>query len=221
VFELGSFKFFLFGFIFMERNTFVALTLFFLIFVFAGIYFFFPQEEFKYKTEINGMLFYSNSFPSPQKYFSETVKQRENFMVISEVDFEEKNLPYVSSQIALASGILSATGKSVSSVIVVLDKNGKTSYCQTNFGSTSKNEKLTPRQCTNLIENSSEFKFIIKLYNESLNKPSVELYNNSVVITPTKKEEAVNILQQLFTAMYPNSKQIINRINEILHSVTG
>ncbi len=203
----------------MERNNIIALLLVILIFVFAGIYFIIPEKEFVYAEEINGITFYSNSFSFPQKYFSETVKERNSFLIITELDSEEVNLPYISSQIALASGIFSATGKFVSSLIIVLDEQGNIDYCQTNFGNTSQNEKLTKRQCNNLIENSTEFQFIIKF--PEGNKPSVEMYNNSVVIKPTKKEEGLVILQQIFTAMYSNSKEITDKINSILHSVAS
>jgi len=212
---------FLLEFIYMEKNNLIALILLILIFVFAGIYFLYPEKEFTYSEEINGIMFYSNSFDSPQKYFSGTVRERDGFLIVSEVGADEENLPYVSSQIALASGIFSATGKFVSSVIVVLNKEEEVDYCQTNFGDTSKNERLTKRQCDNLIQNSSEFKFIIKKEDSSLNKPFVELYNNSVVIQPTDKEEGLAILQQIFMAMYSNSQEIVDKINAILHSVTG
>ncbi len=205
----------------MERNTLISLALVILVFVFAAVYFFYPKSDFEYSQEINGIMFYSNSFSSPQKYFSETVKERNSFMVVSELDSEQINLPYVSSQIALASGILIATGKTVSSVIVVLDEEKNIDYCQTNFGSTSQNEKLTERQCNSLIENSSAFKFIIKIPLDTMQKPVVELYNNSVVIKPTEKEEGLFVLQQILTAMYNNSQEIVNQINALLHSVTG
>ncbi|MFH1895179.1 MAG: hypothetical protein ABIJ74_01165 [archaeon] len=205
----------------MERNNLIAIILVLLIFVSAGAYFFYPAKEFKYSEEINGIMFYSNSFSSPQKYFSETVRERDSFMIVSELDSKKENIAIVSSQIALASGILSATGKFVSSVVIVLDEKNQVDYCQTNFGSKSTNEQLTKRQCDNLIENSSEFKFIIKAPDASLSKPVVELYNNSVVIMPVKSDESIVVLQMLFTAMYNDSKEIIDRINNILSSVTG
>jgi hypothetical protein len=203
----------------MERNNLIALILVMLIFVFGAVYFLYPEKEFKYSEEINGIMFYSNSFSSPQKYFSETVRERNSFLIVSELDSEEENLTFVSSQIALASGLFSATGNFVSSVIVVFDKQGEIDYCQTNFGSTSKNEKLTKRQCESLLDNSTEFKFIVRLSDQKLTRPEVELYNNSVVIKPSKPEEGLFVLQQLFTAMYSNSKEIVDQINAILNSI--
>jgi len=205
----------------MERNNLIALILVLLIFVFAGVYFFYPEEQFIYQEEINGIVFNSNSFSSPQKYFSETVKERDSFIFVSEVDSKQNNLVDASIQVALVSGIFSATGKNISSVIFVLNEQNELDYCQTNFGEKSKNEKLTKRQCENLLNNSSDFKFIAKLADEKLNKPQVEMYNNSVVIKPTRKEETIIILQQLFTAIYSDSAEIIDKINSILHSITS
>ena len=216
----NAFKFFLLDLFVMERNNLIGLILVLFIFVFAGIYFLYPEEKFTYSEKINGIIFNSNSFSSPQKYFSETIKERDSIIFISEIDSEQSNLVEVSTQIALVSGVLSATGKQVSSVIYVLNSNNELDYCQTNFGDKSKNEKLTKRQCESLLENSSDFKFIIKFPDEKLFNPSVEMYNNSLIIKPTKKEEGIIILQQVFTAMYSDSNEIINRINAILHSVT-
>ena len=204
----------------MERNNLIGLILVLFIFVFAGIYFFYPEEKFIYSEKINGIIFNSNSFSSPQKYFSETVKERNSIIFISETDSKQSNLVEVSTQIALVSGVFSAVGKQVSSVIYVLNESNELDYCQTNFGDKSKNEKLTKRQCENLLDNSSDFKFIVKLPDEKLSNPLVEMYNNSVIIKPAKKEEGIIILQQLFAAIYPDSDEIINRINAILHSVT-
>jgi len=204
----------------MEKNNLIALFLVLLIFIFAAVYFFYPKEQFKYQEEINGIMFYSNSFSSHQKYFSETVKERDSFIFVSEVDSKQENLSDASIQIALVSGIFSATGKNISSVVFVLNENNELDYCQTNFGEKSKNEKLTKRQCENLLDSSSDFKFVAKLADEKLSKPQVEMYNNSVVIKPTRKEETIIILQQLFAAIYPDSDEIDNKINSILQSVT-
>ncbi len=205
----------------MEKNNLIALILIFFIFVFAGIYFFYPEQEFVYSEEINGIIFYSDSFSSPQKYFSETVKERNSFIFVSETNADKSNLVEVSKQIALVSGILSATNKNISSVVYVLNENNNLDYCQTNFGDKSKNEQLTKRQCKSFLENSSDFKFVVKFPEENSSKPSVEMYNNSFVINTTKSEDGTLVLQQLFVAMYSDSDQIINKINEILHSVTS
>ncbi len=207
----------------MERNNLIAYSLIILIFILAGVYLFYPEEQkFIYSEEINGVIFSSNSFSSPQKYFSETVKERSSFIVVSEVFEDESNLPEAASHLALTLGVFSAVGKSVSSVILVMNEEGETDYCQTNFGDTSKNEKITARQCENLLENSTDFKFIVKLpADEKLQKPVVEMYNNSVVLRPRAKEEGLPMLQQVLTAMYHNSQEIVDKINELLHSVTG
>ncbi len=187
-----------------------------LIFLSVMVIISFKPKQFSYEFETANVLFVSNDAHPGE--LLQKIKDRDSFVVASEF-LPTGTTSFMTQPLTLFNSVFVAQDKFVVTVAKTVSSDGVLVSCDTNDGNRLSNRPMSAQECTDLLAKSDFTVFLVKLPNSSLSKSRVFVSENSVVIEPTSFEEVSRVSFLVLKAMYADSEEIINLINNFLRVI--
>ena len=177
-------------------------------------FFLFYSNAYKYRLEQDGIEFFSNSAEPAQML--KALGSKNSFIISPE--FEEKGsaLPFMTSALTTFTGILVANKREVITLLRITDSAGELRYCSTNDGNRNIARNITSAECNEILSGERSVKILIEGKNPWLSKTRVILEEDKITIEPKELSGLQRVSLLVLKAMYANSEDIINQINERL-----
>src|SRR3989344_2897632 len=203
----------------MEKNKVFIITavVVFLILVSAFIIITKTGTQYKFEAEDKGIRFVSN-YENPSDAFAEFSKRSSFIVSPSFIEDSPVNSKMGEAQLLLAT-VLVTEGKKTTQTVRSIDQQGKILFCATNDANVYVNREIGASECSEQLANESAIIFLIQQPNVSLLKPEIELKEGAIEIRPRTYEEAPDVAFAAINAMYPNSRQIVARVNDLIGKV--
>ncbi len=111
--------------------------------------------------------------------------------------------------------VLSGNEKNVIQLFRIVDQQGNLSYCLTNHGELTTEERLSVEECNSLLAGDGPVKILINPANSSLSQPRISFSGDSVTIEADKVESTSNAAFTLLKTMFSNAEEVISKSNAI------
>jgi hypothetical protein len=121
---------------------------------------------------------------------------------------------------ALFLQVLEGNKKDTVQVIRVYSQ-GQLSYCQTNFGDETRQERLEKEACLGYLNEENGALVFIEFPDQSLPKPVIEAGQAKLVVKPNSGENIDTTAFLALRLLFKNSQEIIDRSNLVLGKVSG
>lgn len=171
------------------------------------------QPNYRYSVEEGGVVFQSNEY-APGQYLNE-LALKPKFVIAPEVVESGPINSYMSQALNVFAGVLEFNSRGTIAVLRVRDQKG-IAYCQTNYGNTKENKPISFKECDSILGDKNSVVILIDLPDSSLRKPRVVLETNLIHLMPKSQNDAVSMPQLVLKAMYSNSQDALDKINEIV-----
>ena len=119
----------------------------------------------------------------------------------------------------LVATVLVSKGKKVVQTVRSVDDKGSIIYCVTNDADVHVNRQIDAKECEDSLLPDNAIVFLIQQPNSSLLKPEVEIKENLVEIRPTAYENAPEVAFRAISAIYSDSKEIVEGVNDLIGRV--
>ncbi len=198
----------------------VSIALVFLVVgVLAGIVLFYqPPTQYKFEAIEQNTLFASNEY-APKNHLA-LIAEKPTFVVVVPFEFQGQNNSFYASAPVLFTQVLTYKQKKVIIVFQQLDANGTMTSCQTNYGDINRNVTIGLGECNSLLSPSETVGLIQVIpANNALERPIVLLQQNKVLIEPKIGEDVSPVSFLVLKAMYSDSSDIINILNQAIQQI--
>ena len=199
-----------------KQHLFVSVILVFLIIVFSWFILSNSLQVHEFEFESNDVLFFSDDM-HPGEFLSEAA-QKDNFVVSPEY-YESGSTFFMTQGLTLFNSVLIAQGKQVETLARVVSVDKVLLYCQSNEGDTRENNRIEASECMGRLSQTEKTFFLIDLPNSSLNKPTVEVAANKLIVTPKTYEDVSRVSFLVLITMFPDAQATIDLINGIVSNV--
>ena len=177
-------------------------------------FFLLPKEQCKNSLRVEAIDFCSDSIHPTEQL--KALGKEAKFIIAVQIDSENKNVQESAKSLSVLLGVLQAIDKNAVSLVQQMNSSGKTAECYTNFGDPKQSVKISSKECTALLGEEGAVKIKILLADSSLNYSKVDIQGKTITITPKSNSDSPRISSLLLQAMYEDTKEIIEKINEIV-----
>jgi hypothetical protein len=171
-------------------------------------------QSFPFKAQQDGIDFYSTEM-DPFQHLSQ-LRDKPSFLVVLSLQEEGGELNAITGQaLNELAVVLTANQKQIVTLAKVFDSSNNLVYCQTNKGDIRTSESISPEECQATLSHLNN-QVLIELYspNYLLANSRVVLQPNQIRIQPKNKNDLTGVPHTLLTALFPNTNQLINQVNQ-------
>ncbi len=133
---------------------------------------------------------------------------------VQEIDHEMFNA------MALFLQVLEGNNRETVQVIRVYSQ-GRISYCETNFGDETRQERLQAQECLDYLKPENGALVLIDFPDQGLPRPAIEASQAKLVVKPSSEDNVDTTSFLALRLLFQNSQEIIDRSNNVLGTVSG
>ena len=171
-------------------------------------------KSFQFKAEQDGVEFYSDE-SDPFEHLHALKDKRDFTVVLALKEQGHEQNAIMGQALNEMAVVLTANRKDVVVLAKVYGADEQLAYCQTNKGDVRTNEPISVEECQQTLTHLNN-QVLIEVYqpNYLLGKSRVVLEPNQIKIQPKNKTDITLVPHTLMTALYPNTNEIINSVNQ-------
>jgi len=203
----------------MEKNKVFILTAVVLFLILVSVFIIIAKTgaQYKFEAEDQGIRFVSN-YADPSTAFAEFSKRSSFVVSPAFVEGSPGNSSMGEAQLLVAT-VLVSEGKKVVQTVRSVDGQGRIIYCVTNDANVHVNRQIDAKECEGSILPDTAVVFLIQQPDSSLLKPEVEIKENLIEIRPTSYENTSGVAFRTISAIYPDSREIVEGVNDLIGRV--
>lgn len=180
--------------------------------------FFHQSPTYSFQVEKNNVVFLSND-AQPSDVLAR-LRLDERFVVSPQLAQEGTVNQYMAQSLALFTAVLSAKGRTVVSLVQLVDAEGNIIDCQTNDGNKMVSRDVNLSECAEKLSGTQHVVVVIRLPDSKLAKSQVVLEGNKVVITPKSYNEVSLSCFTTLEGLYPDAADIIKKLNQAIGGIS-
>lgn len=200
-----------------RRDILLALVLLVVIFLLGSFIFSNVFKAHAFESEHEGVSFVSD-YAEPIG-FLKAVPMGFNDFAISPEFSETGSTSFMTQGLTLFNSVLIAKGEKVETIARVVDFEQRLLYCQVNDGNVLENRRIEASECQSKLDSQKGVVFFLELPDSKLSLSTVEVFENKVYIRPKTFEEVARVSFLVLSIMYPDAREIIESLNDILDRV--
>jgi hypothetical protein len=203
----------------MKKVTIITLAVVILIIALAAFVLQGQIPSYQFKAEQDNVEFYSNEM-DPFDHLRQLSAKQDFLLVLSVKEAGDEINPIMGQALNELTVILVANGKNVTTLAKSFDASNQLTYCQTNRGDIHTSDQISVEECGQMLSQLGNQVLIeINPPNYLLGKSRVVLAPNQIKLQPKDKNDVTRVPHILLLALYPQTNEIINQVNQTTQNV--
>ena len=175
--------------------------------------------SYKFKAEEENVDFYSTEM-EPFEHLRQLSAKQDYLLVLSLKEQGSEINPIMGQALNELAVILVANGKNVTTLAKTFNAYNQLASCQTNRGDIRTSDEISVEECREMLSQlGSQVLIEINPPNYLLPKSRVVLEPNQIKLQPKDKNDITRVPHTLLLALYPNTNEIINQVNQTTQDV--